>query len=134
LSLPGFNPTLVARRGFLAAGGGAAGLLAVQPGAARAITVDSARAQWERAVAKLAELDRNYDALAAKGGGDAVRAELGTAGDNAASPLYQIDKALNKLTPEASDPGEFSDAVQNFEREGIQCDPGSGGGSERGHI
>ena len=62
---------------------------------------------------KIAELDDNFDAVA-KGGGDQIRVALGTAGDNAASPLYQIDKALNKLLPEAEDPGEFGERLDDF--------------------
>ena len=90
-----------------------AGAFAAQPAVSHAISVDAAREQWKSAVSKIAELDDNFDAVA-KGGGDQIRVALGTAGDNAASPLYQIDKALNKLLPEAEDPGEFGERLDDF--------------------
>ena len=99
------------RRWFIAQGPAAAAVVAARPRASHAITVDAAREQWTKAIAKIAELDEAFDSVA-KGGGDAVRVELGTAGS--ASPLYQIDKALDKLLPEASDPAEFGEQLDLF--------------------
>ena len=103
------------RRSFLAKGITAASAIGVlqPPRTALAISVEAARDQWVAAGKKIAELDDGFDDVA-KGGGDAVRVQLGTAGDNAASPLYQIDKALNKLLPEAEDPGEFGERLDDF--------------------
>ena len=89
-------------------------VLLMRPEASLAISAEASREQWAAAVLKLRELDESYDTVAGKGGGDAVRERLGTAGDNAASPLYQIDKALNKLLTEAEDPAEFGERLDDF--------------------
>ena len=74
----------------------------------------AARAQFDKMVTFVDDFDDGYDKVAADGGGDSVRVKLGTAGNNAMSPLYQIDKTLSKLLPEASDVGEFEEAMDSF--------------------
>ena len=46
------------------------------------------------------------------GGGDGVRRALGTVGTT--SPLYQIEKAVRKLLPDAEDPAEASEALEDL--------------------
>ena len=82
---------------------------AVKP--AFAVDVDGAKAQWNSAVNTIDNLLGNWDTFA-KGGGDAIRTELGTQGIT--SPLFQIDKALKVLRDNVDDLVEFTEQSEEF--------------------
>ena len=60
----------------------------------------------------LRELVDNYSDITAKGGGDSVRNRLGTQGVN--SKLFGIQKVLKKLSADAEDIVEYTDAMDEF--------------------
>ena len=65
--------------------------------AAAALTPDAALQQWKDSVKTIDNLCDNWDNIA-KGGGDNIRKELGTANfGTSPSPLFQIDKAFKVL-------------------------------------
>jgi len=72
----------------------------------------AARAQFDAAVAITDRLLKDWDTVT-KGGGDAIRKELGTVGTG--SPFYQINKAIRVLQNDADDPVAFGDASEQFE-------------------
>ncbi|KAJ1454464.1 hypothetical protein M885DRAFT_521731 [Pelagophyceae sp. CCMP2097] len=95
------------RRQVLTAGCLATAALAPPPSRAAL----GGREQWDAAVEQVDLLAAaDFDTLA--GGGDAVRRVLGTVGST--SPLFQIEKAARKLLPEAADPEQFGDALEEF--------------------
>ena len=75
-----------------------------------ALAESAARAQWNAALKELDAIVSDFDAI--QGGGDGIRRRLGTVGTT--SPLFQIEKACQKLLGEAEDPAEFADALEEF--------------------
>lgn len=80
--------------------------------AALALSSDAALKQWQSAVKTIDALVENWDSIASKGGGDAIRTQLGTQG--VASPLFQIDKAIKVLREDADDLVEFTEQAEEF--------------------
>mmetsp|Transcript_22287 Transcript_22287/g.32575 ORF Transcript_22287/g.32575 Transcript_22287/m.32575 type:complete len:202 (+) Transcript_22287:147-752(+) len=76
------------------------------------ITPESARAQLDAVISNTDKLLADWDTVT-KGGGDAIRKELGTVGTG--SPFYQINKAIRVLQNDANDPVAFGDASEQFE-------------------
>ena len=76
-----------------------------------ALDSDGAKTQWKSAVKTIDNLLDNWDTIA-KGGGDAIRNELGTQGIT--SPLFQIDKALKVLRDNVDDIVEFTEQSEEF--------------------
>lgn len=74
----------------------------------------AARDQWKRALVTVDDLAQNWSTIAA-GGGDAVRAQLGTQGT--ASALFQIDKVLKVLRDEDTVPDfvAFQEKADEFQ-------------------
>lgn len=81
------------------------------PQTAAALTSDAATSQWKEAVSTIDNLLDNWDSVA-KGGGDAIRTQLGTQGIT--SPLFQIDKVLKVLRDNAEDLVEFTEMTDEF--------------------
>jgi len=78
---------------------------------ASALTPETAASQWQEAVQTIDKLLDDWDTVA-KGGGDAIRTQLGTQGIT--SPLFQVDKALKLLREEAEDLIEFTELSNEF--------------------
>ena len=79
---------------------------------AAALSSDAAAAQWKEAVQTIDALLANWESIA-KGGGDAIRTQLGTQGIT--SPLFQIDKALKVLRDDnVQDIVEFTELTEEF--------------------
>ena len=76
-----------------------------------ALSSDAAAAQWKAAARTIDNLLSNWDSIS-KGGGDAIRTQLGTQGIT--SPLFQIDKALKVLRDSAEDLVEFTEMTDEF--------------------
>jgi hypothetical protein len=81
------------------------------------MTTDSARGQWRSAVTVLDDLLKNWSTekwAEEVGGGDVIRAELGTQGTT--SPLFQIEKAFKALRDSeyVDDFMEFQEATDEF--------------------
>jgi hypothetical protein len=86
-----------------------------KPASAAATTPDTALAQWKAASATIDNLVDNWASIS-KGGGDAIRKELGTANfGTETSPLFQIDKAF-KIIRENPDVDliEFTEQSEEF--------------------
>lgn len=81
------------------------------PQPAMALSADAAAAQWKAAAQTIDNLLSNWDSIS-KGGGDAIRTQLGTQGIT--SPLFQIDKALKVLRDSAEDLVEFTEMTDEF--------------------
>mmetsp|Transcript_14285 Transcript_14285/g.18017 ORF Transcript_14285/g.18017 Transcript_14285/m.18017 type:complete len:208 (+) Transcript_14285:80-703(+) len=81
--------------------------------ATNVISPEVARNQWKQSQTTIENLLQNWSGIAAQGGGDGIRRELGTVG--VTSPLFQIDKALKVLRDEAEDLIEFTDQAEEFQ-------------------
>mmetsp|Transcript_15269 Transcript_15269/g.45598 ORF Transcript_15269/g.45598 Transcript_15269/m.45598 type:complete len:182 (-) Transcript_15269:26-571(-) len=80
------------------------------PRAAGAADVAAARAQWKAASKEINDILKDWESI--QGGGDGIRRRIGTVGTT--SPLFQIEKACRALIPEAEDPVEFGDALEEL--------------------
>ena len=78
-------------------------------------SADEALIQWKAAVKTIDNLCTNWDTIS-KGGGDAIRAELGTANfGTSVSALFQIDKAFKILREDPNvDLIEFTELSEDF--------------------
>lgn len=83
--------------------------------AAEPSTTDAALTQWKESVKTIDNLCDNWDTIS-KGGGDAIRKELGTANfGTTVSPLFQIDKAFRVLRDDPNvDLVEFTEISEEF--------------------
>jgi hypothetical protein len=84
--------------------------------AAAALSPAGALSQWKASVTTIDRLLENWDAIT-KGGGDAIRKELGTANfGTETSPLFQIDKAFKVLREgdDVADLIEFTEQSEEF--------------------
>ena len=79
--------------------------------AAALLTSEAANTQWKAATKTIDDLLENWETIA-KGGGDAIRTQLGTQGIT--SPLFQMDKALKVLRDDAEDIIEFTEMSDEF--------------------
>mmetsp|Transcript_27045 Transcript_27045/g.56338 ORF Transcript_27045/g.56338 Transcript_27045/m.56338 type:complete len:207 (-) Transcript_27045:400-1020(-) len=91
--------------------------------AAAALSQDAALAQWKASVTTIDNLLENWDTIT-KGGGDAIRKELGTANFGTdTSPLFQIDKAFKVLRENDDvDLIEFTEQSEEFSNVLAQAD------------
>lgn len=78
-----------------------------------AASTPEASLPWLKVCDYIRGLEADYSTLAA-GGGDAVRVALGTAGNSAASPLFQVEKMARGMMIQAEDPVQFGDALEDF--------------------
>mmetsp|Transcript_6729 Transcript_6729/g.7406 ORF Transcript_6729/g.7406 Transcript_6729/m.7406 type:complete len:203 (+) Transcript_6729:84-692(+) len=91
--------------------------------AVAAATPEAALKQWKDSVATIDNLYNNWDTIS-KGGGDAIRKELGTANFGpTASPLFQIEKAFKVLRENPDmDIVEFTEQSEEFVNALVRAD------------